>query len=236
MTVYCVRHGPSVANAGGMTTENAAIPLSALGLAQAAALPEVFASAVYVQPSRVLVLSYVGALQTAQPFCKRFGCQAEVDPLLHEFSALDASLLQGMLGAERRPLADAYWQTAELALRAGPGAETFFELVARVKAFAATNLPLLPDDSVLFGHGIWFALLFWLLMGFAIAGLEEIGAFRHFRHKLAMPNGAVCALDKSVRHRRLRLETAVMRDMARVTTDAAPHSAQQVGSALIARG
>ena len=96
-TVYCVRHGQSVANAGGMTMEHAAIPLSALGLAQAAALPEVFASALDVQPSSVLVSSYVRALQTAQPFCERFGCQAEVDPLLHEFSALDPSLLQGML-------------------------------------------------------------------------------------------------------------------------------------------
>lgn len=114
-----------MANAGGVTKEHAAIPLSTLGLAQAAALPEVFASVLDVQPSRVLVSSYVRAMQTAQPFCERFGCQAKVDSLLHEFSALDASLLQGMLGAERRPLADAYWQThldaAEGATHVVPG-------------------------------------------------------------------------------------------------------------------
>ena len=194
--VYCVRHGQSVANAGGVTMEHAAIPLSPLGRAQAAALPAVFASVMNVEPSRVLVSSYVRAMQTAEPFCEHFGCQAEVDPLLHEFSALDANLLQGLLGAERRPLANAYWEAADPALRAGPDAETFFEFDARVDAFASTTLPLLADRCLLFGHGIWFALLFWRLMAFAIEGSTDMIAFRRFRQGLPMPNCAVYSLEK----------------------------------------
>ena len=54
--VYCVCHGQSVANAGGVTMEQAAIPLSTLGMAQAAALPEVFAS-VLDSPAVAWVLS-----------------------------------------------------------------------------------------------------------------------------------------------------------------------------------
>ena len=63
-----------------------------------------------------------------------------------------------------------------------------------MKTFAATALLLLSDHSVLFGHGIWCALLFRRLTELAIAGSEDTVASRHFRHKLAMPNGAVCAL------------------------------------------
>jgi len=214
--VYCVRHGQSLANAGGVTMEHSAIPLSPLGLAQAAALPGAFASVVAVPPARVLVSSYVRAVQTALPFCERFGRQAEADPLLHEFSALDANLLQGLLGYERRPLADAYWQAADPALRAGPDAETFFEFDARVDAFATSTLPLLPDGSVLFGHGIWFALLFWRLMGFAIEGSEDMVAFRRFRQGLPMPNCAVYALENVDGRWSPKARDELMRDMALV--------------------
>ena len=112
--------------------------------------PRIFASVLDVHPTRVLTSSYVRALQTAQPFGERFAREAEVDPLLHEFSALDADRLQGLRGYQRRPLADAYWQAADPALRDGPGAETFFEFDARVKAFATNTLPSLSPGCVLF--------------------------------------------------------------------------------------
>ena len=203
-TVYCIRHGQSVANAGGVTMEHAAIPLSARGLAQAAALPAAFASVLDVQPSRVLVSSYVRARQTAEPFCERFALQAEVDPLLHEFSALDANLLQGMLGAERRPLADAYWQAADPALRSGPEAETFFEFNARVEGFVTTTLPSLSNGCVLFGHGIWFALLFWQLKGARVESSANMEAFQRFRQTLPMPNCALYSLEQVERRWRPR--------------------------------
>jgi hypothetical protein len=51
----------------------------------------------YSTPSRreILVPSYVRALEKAAPFSARVNRQAEVHPLLHEFSALDADQLQG---------------------------------------------------------------------------------------------------------------------------------------------
>ena len=189
--VYCVRHGQSVANAGGLTMEHSAIPLSPLGIAQAATLAAVFD----VEPSLVLVSSYLRAIETAEPFCARHDCLSEIEPLLREFSALDANELQGMDGAERRPLADAYWQACDPALRSGPGAETFFEFDARVEAFACT-LPSVPERTVLFGHGIWFALLFWKLGGGdAIVTPRGMATFRRFQLALPMPNCAVFALE-----------------------------------------
>ena len=212
--IYCVRHGQSTANAGGVTMEHAAIPLSQLGIAQAEAL----AGLLDAEPSRVLVSSYVRALQTAAPYCARVHCQAEVHPLLHEFSALDADQLQGMMGGQRRPLADAYWASADPQLRAGPKAETFAEFSARVDAFVV-GLARLPDRSVLVGHGIWFGLVFWKLLGFTANDSAGMRAFRRFQSGLPMPNCAVYELDgpHSGHRWNLRADEAAMRAISRIT-------------------
>ena len=173
-----------------MTREHAAIPLSSLGVAQAAALAVLFE----VEPSRILTSSYLRAMETAAPLCVRFQRQAEVHPLLHEFSALDADRLQGMTGVERRPLADAYWAAADPEVRMGPKAETFLEFADRVDAFML-ELEHLPDSSVLIGHGIWFGLVFWRLMGFAVRNPAGMRAFRRFQSSLPMPNYEVYELD-----------------------------------------
>lgn len=210
-TVYCVRHGQSTANAGGVTMEHAAIPLSRLGIAQAEAL----AGLLDAEPSRILVSNYVRALATAAPYCARVGRQAEVHPLLHEFSALDTDQLQGMMGVQRRPLADAYWAAADPRLRSGPKPETFAEFSARVDAFVL-ELAALPDRSVLVGHGIWFGLLFWKLMGFTADESAGMRAFRRFQTSLPMPNCAVYELDGPHRGHRwnLRADEAAMRAIA----------------------
>jgi len=212
--IYCVRHGQSTANAGGVTMEHAAIPLSRLGIAQAEVLAGLFDSA----PSRILVSSYVRALETAAPYCARVHRQAEVHPLLHEFSALDVDQLQGMMGAQRRPLADAYWAAADPQLRAGPKAETFAEFSARVDTFVL-ELARLPDRSVLVGHGIWFGLLFWKLLGFTADDSAGMRAFRRFQTGLPMPNCAVYELDGPHGGHRwnLRANEDAMRAISRIT-------------------
>ena len=187
--IFFVRHGESTANAGAVTMEHASIPLSPLGLAQAQAV----AASLDVDPSRVLVSKYLRARETARWFCERVGRAAEMHPLLHEFSALDPSLLEGMTGQERRPIAAAYWQTADPGVRRGPQAETFLEFDARLSAFIE-ELPRLADRTVLFGHGIWFGLLCWKLMGFAADTPQAMRAFRRFQTGLPMPNCAVYVL------------------------------------------
>jgi broad specificity phosphatase PhoE len=133
--------------------EHALIPLSPRGLAQAACVAELLPA----EPALVLVSPYVRARDTARPYCLRVGREAEVHPLLQEFSALDPELLHGMTGEQRRPIADAHWQAADPTVRMGAHADTFLDFDARVGAFML-ELPGLPDNSILFGHGIWFAL------------------------------------------------------------------------------
>jgi alpha-ribazole phosphatase len=63
--IYFVRHGEGLANAGGVTMEHAIIPLSPLGVAQAATVADILD----VEPSKVLVSKYLRSRDTAQPFC-----------------------------------------------------------------------------------------------------------------------------------------------------------------------
>ena len=191
-TLYFVRHGESTANAGGVTMPHAEIPLSPLGSEQAQLLGELL----NVKPARVLTSSYLRARQTAAPFCAKANVAPQVHPLLDEFSALDSDRVAGMLGAQRRPIADAYWHASDPAARHGPLAETFAEFNDRVAGFVA-ELPALPDQTVLFGHGIWFGLLCWQLLGFETEDSAGMREFRAFQRGMTMPNCAVYSLDSS---------------------------------------
>ena len=116
-------------------------------------------------PSKVLVSAYLRTSETAAPFCARFRVAPEVHPALHEFSTIDPELLAGMNGEQRRPIADAYWKEADPTKRMGALAETFEQFECRVREFMP-ELDSIPDRTVMFGHGMWFGLLVWKLLGF----------------------------------------------------------------------
>jgi alpha-ribazole phosphatase len=185
-TITFVRHGQSVANAGGVTMAHDAIPLTPLGQRQAAALANVLAQ----RPEKILVSPYLRAQQTAQPLCDKLGLQPELHPLMHEFSTLDSARMAGLTGAQRWPHVQAYWHAADPSLRTGENAETFEEFNARVAQFQG-ELPQLPHGTLCFGHGMWFALLIWRLLGFGTADSQGMSAFRRFQQGLPMPNCAV---------------------------------------------
>lgn len=103
--IIFIRHSESIANAGGVTMAHDAIPLSELGKAQAQAL----ATVLDLQPGRIVVSEYVRTYQTALPFCNKVSMQPMILSALNEFSCLDPALIQGMVGAQRRPIAEAYW-------------------------------------------------------------------------------------------------------------------------------
>ena len=210
--IYFVRHGESTANAGGVTMPHPEIPLSDLGRRQAASVAELLD----VKPALVLSSTYVRAIETARPFSEKTGCQITPHPLLHEFSALDAALIAGMVTAQRRPMTDAFWSQADPDLRHGPGSETFGEFSARVAGFAG-EMPQLPQDTVLFGHGIWFALLCWKLWGFTGDDATMMREFRRFQRALPMPNCAVYGLEQVGRGQwRLQPHDELMRKVAAI--------------------
>lgn len=189
-TIYFIRHGEkSTANAGGVTMEHSTIPLSDIGLQQAQAIPMLLK----VKPSLVLVSEFIRTHQTAQPFCAQHKMVPQVQPLLNEFSAISHELIMGMTGEERRPIADAYWAESNASKRVGLHADTFLEFNKRVSYFK-DELSYLADQTVIFGHGIWFGMLVWHLMGFAYQDSQSMKAFRRFQTSLPMQNGVIYKL------------------------------------------
>lgn len=202
-----VRHGQSTANAGGLTVEHHAIPLSSQGELQAEAL----ATLLPENPSMIVTSSFHRARQTAAPYEKRVGLSASDHPLLHEFDNFDLALIAGMNGAQREPLREAYWQESNPNKRMGDAAETFAEFDQRVTEFMPFPQRL-PDQAILFGHGMWIGMLIWKLLGFSSSDSLGMKTFRRFQLGLPMPNCAVYHLTENAQgHWSVRVDEVIMR-------------------------
>lgn len=183
--ILFLRHAESVSNAGGITMPHNAIPLSDRGFEQAAELARMFDS----PPSRVLVSGMARAHQTAEPLCRRHSLTPEIHPELNEFSVIDPVLIAGLSSPDRKPFVRDYWETPDPRRRNGADADTFLEFVSRVRAFTET-IPRLPNGTVIVGHGIWCAMLHWIIAGLSANDCADMLAFRHFQQSLPMPNCA----------------------------------------------
>ena len=186
-TITFVRHGQSFANAGGVTMEHAAIPLTDLGRQQAVAVVQLLPP----EPTEVLTSPFLRAVDTSLPYCGQVGLAARQVKDLHELDSIDADLLMGLSGEQRRPFGEAYWAEADPLRRMGPRAETFQEFTQRVERFRTEQMPALSANTVVFGHGTWMAMLIWQLKGFVVRGGADMRAFRQFHLDLPMPNAAV---------------------------------------------
>ncbi|GHU10012.1 hypothetical protein FACS1894185_0360 [Betaproteobacteria bacterium] len=210
-TITFIRHGQSNANAGGVTQENHAIQLTALGLHQA----EQIARLLPAHVPEILVSPFERTRATARPYCERTGKTPRIVQHLHEFDTIDPDLLQGMNGEERRPVVDRYWAESDPNQRMGKRAETFLEFAARVEQFRMHDLPLLPNGTLVFGHGMWIALLIWRLLGFSARDHAAMQAFRRFQLGLPMPNAAVYHVDELLPQRwQVSVNEPFMRAMA----------------------
>ncbi len=185
-----VRHAESVSNAGGVTMPHEAIPLSERGRQQAVALVDALPAA----PTAVLVSGMVRTHQTAAPYCARFDLAPRQHVGLNEFSVIDANLIAGMDGPQRRLFVRDYWDSPDPHRRWGAKADTFVEFEAHVRSFIG-ELDSLADSTVIFGHGIWLGMLHWLLLGNRVRDADDMRAFQRFRNALAMPNCAAFELE-----------------------------------------
>jgi alpha-ribazole phosphatase len=210
-TILLVRHGQSQANAGGVTLENPLVPLTPLGELQARALapwlPQA-AAAIWSSP-------FKRALDTAKPYCERLGANAATHEDLREFEVIDTVQMRDSPFAERNAAVMRFWQTAEPDLRTGPAAESFREFHQRITRVRTRFLPSLPDGTVIFGHGMWMALLLWQLWGFEQLDPAAMIQFRRFQLGFPMPNAALYALTHtSLGNWELKAHEAAMRAVA----------------------
>ena len=84
------------------------------------------------------------------------------------------------------------------------------------------DTPAAHARTVLFGHGIWFAMLIWRLLGFSSTSSDAMTAFRRFQTSLPMPNCAVYELSSTEGNRwAIRADEDVARTITRTRAAAA---------------
>lgn len=187
--IYLIRHAESTANAGGLSQPNPEVALTDKGKIQAQELAE----RLELVPTKVVVSNFIRTQQTAQPWLDKLGISAEVDPLIREFDVFGYSLIEGMTGEQRRPLAQQYWHTPDLDKRCGEDGETFAEFAARVTTFLH-HLSRYEHNSVLFSHGMFMRLVIWRLLGYPMQTNVHLCAFRKFITTMNIPNTGVFCL------------------------------------------
>lgn len=157
LTVRFIRHGESVANAGGVTEEPHSVPLTALGRQQAKALARSFAE----PPDLIVTSPYIRARDTAAPTAARFAdVPLEVWPV-HEVCCLAPGRCVGTTSMQRRPWVEAFWERADPHHRDGEGAETYTEFAGRVRAALGRLADLPPQRIVVFSHGQFMKAIEW---------------------------------------------------------------------------
>ncbi|HEV2702032.1 MAG TPA: histidine phosphatase family protein [Steroidobacteraceae bacterium] len=215
-SVLLIRHGQSQANAGGVTLENPVVPLTELGSQQARTLAGLLPSetpAVWASP-------FKRALDTAAPYCERLGITAKTHADLREFEVIDTQLMRGSPCAEREAVLARYWLAAEPDARTGPAGETFREFHERINHMRRNLLPSLPDGSVVFGHGLCMALLFWQLWGFEKVDQAAMIHFRRFQLGFPTPNAVVYGLTHVVPGQwTIRVNESALRAVAAIGVD-----------------
>jgi len=214
--VFLVRHGQSQANAGGMTLANPVVPLTELGERQARALAPLLpqrAAGIWSSP-------FKRALDTAAPYCALLGLTPAIHADLREFETVDTLTLGGGPCAEREAAVARFWLESDPDHRSGPHAETFREFHTRVARVREQFLPALPDGAVVFGHGMWMALLCWQLLGFEQVDCLGMTHFRRFQLGLPTPNTVVYGLTHVVPGSwEVKVEEAAMRAIATIDED-----------------
>lgn len=189
-----IRHGESVANAGGLTTETAAVPLTALGREQALAV----ARGLEAAPDLIITSPYTRACDSAAPAAARFpDAPFEVWPV-QEFASLAFARCVNTNTTQRRPWVEEFWGFADPALVDGPGAECYAALVGRVRAALRRLSGLTVGSVAVFSHGGFMKAVHWeIVSGAPPVTPVTMRAFRasHLAAPIANAEGFVARWD-----------------------------------------
>jgi 2,3-bisphosphoglycerate-dependent phosphoglycerate mutase len=168
--ILLVRHGQSVANAGGKTADHITNPLTDLGRMQSRDL----ADRLDCKPTLFVVSPFLRAQQTAEPLRKRFPDVPVEEWPIQEFTFLEPARYTNTCEEDREPHAVAYWQGQDPAYIDGPGAESFVQFLDRARETIDRLVRANPGGCiVIFTHG-FFMQAFRLVLLFPNATDSEL--------------------------------------------------------------
>jgi broad specificity phosphatase PhoE len=185
--VRLIRHAESAANAGLVTTAPDTIPLTDHGRSQAIALAETIS----VVPDLIVSSPFERANATALPTVNRFGHVPVEIWAVEEFTYLSPGRFAGTTQADRKPMADAYWQLGDMKSIDGPGAECFFDLLLRAEAMLDQLATSEANTVLVFSHGQFVRAVAWFIRHGQDAGTpENMRLFREFDTRNPLSNCA----------------------------------------------
>lgn len=189
MDLWLIRHGESEANAGGLSTTLGATPLTDRGHRQAKAVAKTFAD----PPRLIVVSSFVRSKQTADHTCARFaygGFLFKEWPV-QEWSFLDPERYCGTTKADRTPAVQEYLQRSDPDYRDSPGAESFTDLIARIRDVGdrLDSLPEVISSIAVFTHERFIKAFLWKLFCESVVPKSaQVASYCAFADSFTVPN------------------------------------------------
>ena len=175
--ILLVRHGESLANAGGVTPDHITIPLTEHGHAQAKALAE----ALPCTPTLFLHSPFLRTRQTAEPLLQRFPEVPVEEWPIHEFTYLEPARHNGTSIEQQMPHILQYWNREDPVYRDGPGAESFKDFLDRGRVALDRFTHVAPGGCVVvFTHGFMMQAFRMLLLFPHATDAELMSNFRRF--------------------------------------------------------
>jgi 2,3-bisphosphoglycerate-dependent phosphoglycerate mutase len=170
--VLLVRHGQSLANAGGKTVDHNTNPLTELGRMQS----RDFADRLDCKPTLFVVSPFLRAQQTAEPLRQRFPDVPVEEWPIQEFTFLEPTRHKGTSEEDRQPNVTSYWQRQDPTFLDGPGAESFTQFFDRAREAIRRLVTRNPGGCiVIVTHG-YFMQAFRLVVRFPNATDAELMA------------------------------------------------------------
>jgi broad specificity phosphatase PhoE len=189
--VWLIRHGESEANAGFPTDEQANIKITERGHQQAQQVASCFSQ----QPSLIVTSPFLRTKQTAQPTIDRFSSTPQVEWQVEEFNYLATARRKNTTLAQRKPMAEEYWQRNDPFYVDGEGAESFAEMMSRVYNLQKQIQDIKEEFVAIFTHGMFMRAFLWSLIFNSVEVTTE--SMREVRVSLDffnIPNGAILNL------------------------------------------
>jgi broad specificity phosphatase PhoE len=190
-TVWLIRHGESEANSGLPTNDQVNIQLTEKGHLQARQIAISF----WEQPSLIVTSPFLRTKQTAQPTLERFPSTPLLEWQVQEFNYLATARRKNTTLAQRIPMADEYWQRCDPFYIDGEGAESFAEMLNRVRSLKKQIQNIDEGFVAVFTHGMFMRALLWsLLFNDIEASINGMQQFRILLNLFQIPNGAILKL------------------------------------------
>lgn len=190
VTAWLIRHGQSLSNAGGETTDPAMIPLSETGKQQA----DVVAHSFDRSPDLIVTSPFRRAQQTAVPTTERFPSVPITRWRVEEFTYLGRLHGQPTTALERRPLVDAYWNAADPCYVDDEKSESFEGVRDRARQFL-TQLSQHAGIVAVFTHGLSMRVVLWMILtGDTPASPDGMRRFYGFSRVSLIPNCSIITL------------------------------------------